>query len=316
MRNRSNYIAPPMTALQVWLNGRLMPAAEAHVSLFDSGFQHAVGVFTSMTARHGAVFRLDEHLERLQSSAVSLGAVEALHIGPLAQAVGSVLAYNELSAARVRVTVTAGDLKLLRAPGSSRPAQRGDPTVAIVAQPPTDYPEEFFAKGVRVRVCDWRVPTHDAFAGHKTLWYWPRLAELQVAARVGCSEGLVFTTANRLSCGCVSNVFLVKDGELRTPACRTDDGHDRAPVLPGITRQAIIDCARDRGITVRTMDLTIEDILAADEIFLTNSSWGVLPVIGMEQHTVGTGTVGAMTADLRCDYLETLDFETRHETRG
>jgi branched-subunit amino acid aminotransferase/4-amino-4-deoxychorismate lyase len=303
-----------MTALQVWLNGRLMPAAEAQVSLFDSGFQHAVGVFTSMTARHGAVFRLQEHLERLQSSAVSLGAVEALHIGPLAQAVGSVLAYNEMSSARVRVSVTAGDLKMLRARGASRPAQRSDPTLAIVAQPPTDYPEEFFTKGVRVRVCDWRVPAQDAFAGHKTLWYWPRLAELQVAASVGCSEGLVFTTAGRLSCGCVSNAFLVKDGELRTPACRTDEGHDRAPVLPGITRQAIIECAQDRGVTVRRAELTVDDIFAADEVFLTNSSWGVLPVTAVERNAIGSGVPGALTRDLRDDYIEMLNFETRHQS--
>lgn len=303
-----------MTALQVWLNGRLMPAAEAQVSLFDSGFQHAVGVFTSMTARHGAVFRLQEHLERLQSSAVSLGAVEALHIGPLAQAVGSVLAYNELSSARIRISVTAGDLKMLRAPGASRAAQRGDPTVAIVAQPPTEYPEEYLTKGVRVRVCDWRVPAQDVFAGHKTLWYWPRLAELQVAASVGCSEGLVFTTAGRLSCGCVSNVFLVKDGELRTPPCRTDAGHERAPVLPGITRQAIMECAQDRGLTVRRTELTVDDVFAADEIFLTNSSWGVLPVTAVEQNAIGSGSPGTITRDLRSDYIEMLNFETRHQS--
>ncbi len=303
-----------MTALQVWLNGRLMPAAEAQVSLFDSGFQHAVGVFTSMTARHGAVFRLQEHLERLQSSAVSLGAVEALHIGPLAQAVGSVLAYNELSSARIRVSVTAGDLKMLRAPGASRPAKQGDPTVAIVAQPPTEYPEEYLMKGVRVRVCDWRVPAQDAFAGHKTLWYWPRLAELQVAASVGCSEGLVFTTAGRLSCGCVSNVFLVKDGELRTPPCRTDAGHERAPVLPGITRQAIMECAQDRGLTVRRTELTVDDVFAADEVFLTNSSWGVLPVTAVEQTAIGCGVPGTITRDLRDDYIEMLNFETRHQS--
>ncbi len=295
--------------MKVWLNGRFVPAADATVSLFDAGFQHGVGVFSSMCARHGVVFRIMEHLQRLQRSAIELGALEVLRLDPLADAIELTLRENNMVDARVRITVTAGDLKLLKTPGVPGPPARGDPTIAIVAQPLTPYPTELFERGVRVRIADAKLNDQDPFSGHKTLWYWPRLAELQLAAASGCSEAIFFTVNNRAACGAVSNLFVVKEGVVKTPRAR-GEGESPSPVLKGVTRSAVIECAQQRGIAVETADITAEELLCADEVFLTNSSWGVLPVVAIEKTGIGAGTPGELTQALRRDYLELVEAET------
>ncbi len=295
--------------MKVWLNGRFVPASGATISLFDAGFQHGVGLFSSMCARNGKVFRIMEHLKRLRQSAIELGALEVLRLEPLADAIELTLRENKMTDARVRITVTAGDLKMLKSPGVDAETARGDPTIAIVVQPPTPYPRELFEKGVRVRIADARLNPQDPFAGHKTLWYWPRLAELQLAAAAGCSEAIFFTTHNRVACASVSNIFIVRGGILRTPRAQ-GEGESPAPVLPGVTRAAIIECAQTRGVTVERGDLTIDEILGADEVFLTNSSWGVLPVAGVEKTTIGEGSPGEITKLLREDYSKLVQSET------
>ncbi len=294
--------------MKVWLNGQFLEMSEAKVSLFDSGIQHGVGLFETMAARHGSVYRLMDHLRRLQSSAAALRLSEALRVGPLARAVEMTLDECEFDSARIRVTITGGDLML--APGSAKGGTtRHDPTIAIVVQPPTHYPEALFESGVRVRVADTRLSAADRFAGHKTLWYWPRLAELQLAATVGCAESLYFTTANTLASGAVSNVFLVSGGKLRTPSAR-DEGA-ASPVLPGVTRARILALAAERGIAAeQTERITGDDLLAADELFLTNSSWGVLPVVAVEAHGIAGGAVGEMTKAIREAYENDVESET------
>ncbi|MFN9076122.1 MAG: aminotransferase class IV, partial [bacterium] len=179
------------------------------------------------------------------------------------------------------------------------------PTVAVHAQPPTRYPDELFANGVAVSVAETRANPFDPFAGHKTLMYWPRIAAVQRAAEVGCAEALWFTVTNHLASGSVSSVFLVKDGTLRVPFARGEEpeGAMRAPVLPGCTRAKVIMWAEGEGRAVERANLTVDDVLAADEIFLTNSSWGVLPVVRLERHEVGDGKPGAVARAMRTRWL-------------
>ncbi len=284
--------------------------ADAKVSLFDAGLQHGVGLFETMAARNGSIFRPMAHLERLKASAVQLGLLEVLQLEPLAEAICMTLEKNEAAEARVRLTLTAGDLRMLNSPGVANASQRSDPTIAIVVQPPTPYPAELFSRGVRACVAEARLNTQDPFAGHKTIWYWPRLAELQRAAATGSSESIFFTNTNRLACGAVSNIFVVSGGVIRTPSARGDAGVTDAPVLPGVTRAVVFECAQASGIEVETRDLTIDHLLGADEVFLTNSSWGVLAVVAVERTAIGQGTPGPIAAELRRSYLEVVERET------
>ncbi len=284
--------------MEVWLNGSFVAREEARISAFDAGFQHGVGLFETMQVRDGHGVRVIEHLERLKRSASELRLTESLRVEPLAEAVHQTVVRNGLRDARVRLTVTGGDLNLLQTSGTRA---THDPTILIVAQPPTQYPQELFSKGVKVTIADGRVNPLDPMASHKTLWYWPRLSALQAAGGAGASESLWFSVSNHLACGCVSNVFLVRDGTLLTPFARGEEREAAlpAPVLPGITRQAVIDLADALDLDLERRMLTIDDVLAADEVFLTNASWGVLPVVSVERTKIGNGQPGRRTLELR-----------------
>lgn len=289
-------------SMTVWLNGRIVDRDDARISAFDAGFLHGVGLFETMQAVNGTVYRLDAHLTRLADSAGQLRLTSELNTDLLASAVRMMVAESELDRARVRLTVTGGDLNLLQSAASSPVT----PTILIVVQPPTVYPEALFENGASVVIADGRLNPLDRTAGHKTLSYWSRLQALQQAAAARASEALWFGITNHLASGSVSNVFLVKDGRLMTPFARGEEtsGSLPAPVLPGITRGAVIDLANQAGLETDVRMLDVNSIEQADEVFLTNSSWGILPVVSVEQHTViGNGKPGEVTNALRAALL-------------
>jgi branched-chain amino acid aminotransferase len=341
----------------VFLDGSFVDTANARVSAFDAGFQHGVGLFETMLAvrpssgEAAVVLHMDEHLQRLSRSAASLGLSKSMRIGALGEAVRRTVEKaasesQDTARFRVRVTVTGGDLNLLN---SARQTQSGSgagtpehaPTLLIHVQPAVMYPPEMFTQGVLVTIADWKTNPLDPFQGHKTLNYWPRLRELQVAAGKRASEALIFQVTNHLSGGCVSNALIVKDGVVYTPIARgeeedvlaesevdrtststrgrpdDDDGandssiaptnnYDAAPkgvaipspVLPGIVRKWALDTAESQGIRCERRMLTIHDVLGADELILTNSSWGILPVVAVEANSIGDGHVGKVTGHL------------------
>ena len=161
--------------------------------------------------------------------------------------------------------------------------------MAIVPSEPTRFADGYFEKGITVVVHGPGANPFDETAGRKTLNYWERLRSLRRAATVGAGEAIWLNITNHLASGAVSNVLLVKDGQLLTPFARGEEvkGALAAPVLPGITRAAVIECAEKRGIDVVRRMLTVDDLLEADEVLLTNSGWGVLPVTKIEKHVGG-----------------------------
>lgn len=298
--------------LQAWINGNFVPMADARVPAFDAGMQHGVGLFETMAARHGRIFRGLEHMERMRASAGELGLSDGLRAEALVDAAEATLARNGLRHARVRVTLTGGDMNLL-ARGAGAQEARHDPTIIVHVQPPTPYPPALFEDGVGVRVTDAQLNVADPFAGHKTLWYWPRLHALQRAAAAGMHESLWFDVTRALACGSVSNAFLVRGGALVTPPARGEEPAGspmRSPVLPGITRAAVIALAGEAGIPVRRERIEVDALLSADEAFLTNSSWHLLPVTAVEQRTIGAGVPGEVTRTLRAALMERIDRET------
>lgn len=303
------------------------PIVDARVWAMDAGLQHAVGVFETMIGglvrrgvegarSHGEetetwVLHLDDHIERLVNSARELGLSEDLRSSALQDAVLETVRRSGLERARIRLTVTGGDLAMLTSArtgggGVSGGGTPSDPTVLIVAQPATNYPRAMLDHGVGVSLADTRANPLNAHEGHKTLNYWWRLRELQAAARKSAAEALVLSVSNHVCGGCVSNIMLVKGDELQTPIAR---GEERdvagksgvampSPVLPGITRAWVLDKADRLGLKITKRMLSIQDVLAADEALLTNSSWGVLPVVKVEGSEIASGKPGPVTLDL------------------
>lgn len=299
--------------MKVYLNGKMVPLAEASISAQDAAVQHGVGLFETMQAFNGRMFRLEPHVDRLVQSAGELGLAAALRPRPLADVVEHTLEANKLTEARIRLTVTGGDLSLLGTAQSGGKAAKHEPTVLCVASAPTEYPPAFFEDGVAVILADPKLNPFDPMAGHKTLNYWSRLRVLAEAAQRGAGEALWFSVSNHLAGGSVSNVILIKDGQLLTPLARGEepDASLPSPILPGITRAAVIELAEAADIPVHRKMLSITDVLEADEAMLTNSSWQILPVVQVEKEKIGSGKPGPITLDLRSKLLELIEEETQ-----
>ncbi len=304
----------------IYLDGQFLPDSSSKLSVFDAAVQHGVGLFETMHAYNGRVFRLESHIERLIHSAKELGVTDRLRMDPLCEAVELTLKQNQLADARVRLTVTGGDLSLLALAKGAIAAPEGSPapkvpehrpSIFITATPATAYPDTFFTQGVMAVIADAKANPLDPLAGHKTINYWSRLRSLSHAAALKAGEALWFTVTNHLCGGAVSNAFLVKDGQLLTPIARGEEteGALASPTLPGITRAAIFELAEQLGLTVQRKMLTINDVLGSDELMLTNSSWGVLPIVAVERKPIAAGQPGPITQQLRAELSKMIDRE-------
>jgi branched-chain amino acid aminotransferase len=280
----------------VYLNGAFVSGPNAHVSVYDGGWLHGAGLFETMRAEGGRVFRLESHLERLRRSAdVLLAPMEHSDL-PKETVFRELLERNGLKEARVRLTVSAG---------SMREAEGDDVrrlTVCATVFPLSGYPKELYERGVSVVVCDFRQSTSDPLAGHKCTAYLPRLLGLRQAQQKRCTEAIWFTTGNKLAEGSISNVFVVRGGKLKTPPLDT-------PVLPGIARGLVLQIAADCGITCEQCPLSIDDLLDADEVLLTNAIMQVMPVVHVERHDIGGGRVGAIGNRLYQEYRKRVRQE-------
>jgi len=271
---------------KVYLNGKLIEANVASVSVSNPAFLHGVGLFETLRAYDGRPFRLPQHLERLQRSANALNIPLGNIVECIPQAITAVLEANSLKNARVRFTVT---------PTASQdePTQS---TLLVAAQEITGYPEAMYQEGMTVFICNqYRQSKYDPLAGHKTTSYFSRLLALRLAQQKQCGEAIWFTPENLLAEGSISNIFMVKDNKLRTPPLET-------PVLPGITRSAILELAQSNHITVDQGPCTINDLLGADEAFLTNAIMEIMPVTRVERHVVGNEKPGPITQQLADAY--------------
>lgn len=287
----------------VWLNNRFVDEAAASVSIRDAGLLHGAGVFTTMRAGGGRVFRFGDHLRRLRDSCEALFIPLQYKDEVLEGAVSELLNRNNLSDARLRLTVTRG-------PVSQDPLHgtRMEPNVFLTATQFEPYPVEYYQRGLTVVLTDeQKLNPYDLQAGHKTLNYFSRLAALREANRRGAGEALWFNVHNYLQSGSISNVFLVEAGKLVTPPARQDlrdpaaaqaCPYPRSNVLPGVTRLAVIEIARAAGIAVEFAAVDVNRLLGASELFLTNSIMGVMPVCRIEQKPVGDERPGPITLQL------------------
>jgi branched-chain amino acid aminotransferase len=305
----------------VWLNGNFIDESDASVSLRDNGLLHAAGVFTTMRSDGGRVFRLDEHLKRLRDSCNALAVPLQYRDEALASAVNELLQRNGLGDARLRLTVTRG-----RAQNNPPHGLLMKPNVFITATEMESYPAEYYQRGMTVMLVDeQKLNPYDIQAGHKTLNYVSRLAALREANRRGAGEALWFDVHNYLQSGSISNVFIVKDDELFTPPTPLEmrDAiapgsipYPRSAVLPGITRAAVIELARNAALDVRLTAIDVNALLDADEIFITNSIMQIMPVCRIERKAIGPDKPGPVTVRLMTQYDQLIRQRADEEDRG
>lgn len=287
----------------VWINGSFVDEASASISIRDTGLLHGMGVFTTMRAKASTVIRLEQHLKRLRLSCEELSIPLLYEDDELRNIVSELLEKNQLVDSRLRLTVTRGTT--IHDPVHGLQAH---PTVFLTAVPFEAYPQTYYEKGMTVIVLDqYKLNPYDPTAGHKVLDYVARLSALRDASKRGASEALWFNVHNYLQSGSISNVFLVKDrnlltpptnAELQDPLIKSQTVYPRSNVLPGTTRSVILDQARQIGLEVRIKSISIHELLEADEVFLTNSVMGVMPVTCVERKPIGDEKPGPVTRQL------------------
>lgn len=287
-----------------WINGSFHDHDTASVSLRDTGLLHGAGVFTTMRSFGGRVFRLDRHLARVAASCEALSIPLPYDAAALEPAVDELLARNSLQDARLRLTVTRGS--------ASTGGEGMVPGVFITAAAVDPYPAELYERGMTVvLIDDQKLNPYDIAASHKTLNYLSRLHALRSANARGAGEALWFDVHNFLQSGSITNVFIAKSGTLLTPPTAQDLAdpevakavpYTRSPVLPGVVRSAVLDLAEEESISTRIVPLTVNDLLEADEVFLTNSMMGIMPVCRIERKSVASDKPGPLTTKLRTAY--------------
>lgn len=278
------------------IDGVLMPVNEARVNIFDAGFMQGIGLFETMRAYHGHVFRLQRHLDRLLASVRFFGWTQSPDPEMLVDSVQQVVQATGSDDQRVRLTVTPGSLQAASAGATP------DVTVVATATAGGRYPGELYQEGVTVLPSACWQGAGDPTAGHKTTSYFARLASLRAAHAQSAFEMLWFTPHGMVAEGAISNVFVVRDEQLLTPPIDT-------PVLPGITRATVLELAVAEGIPAREQALTLEDVQSADEVFLTNSMFEIMPVVRIERTPVSNEKIGDVTRQLAIAYGKLIDRE-------
>lgn len=280
----------------VYLNGRLVPRGEAVVSVFDHSFLYGIGVFETLRAYGGKVLHLETHIDRLYRSAGAIHLNVGMKKKLLGEAVYDTLKKNDLGDAYIRITVSQGEGE----PGLD-PALCKSPNVVVYTKPFEPYSTSLYKKGVKVAIVS-VVRQGSPLKGIplKSCNYLNNYLAKVEALALGAFEGVMLSADGRVTEGTVSNIFMVREGAIITPT-------DCEEVLDGVTRRMIIELAIKGGIEVRERDIRLADLKGADEIFITNTLFEVMPVTKLDDEQVGSGRPGAVTTLMGKLYREEID---------
>lgn len=274
-------------SLKVYINGKLYKKEDARISVFDHGLLYGDGVFEGLRSYGGKVFRLEQHLDRLWESARAICLEIPLPQAEMAQAVQDTLKVNEIQDGYIRLLVTrgAGTLGL-------DPHRTSDPQVIIITDSISLYPEEYYRDGLEIVTAS-TIRNHPAALSPrvKSLNYLNNILAKIEGLKAGCVEALMLNHKGEVAECTGDNIFLVKQGMLFTPPLD-------AGILCGVTREAVIELAVAEKMTVREMPLTRHDVYTADECFLTGTAAEVIPVVRVDERTIGNGKPGPVTRRL------------------
>jgi branched-chain amino acid aminotransferase len=279
-------------SVAVWVNGEDQSAAAVHVSARDRGLTLSDGLFETMHARNGVIFRLDRHLDRLQRGLTTLGI-------PVP---AGLRAWVERAATQddvgMRLTVTRGV-----GPAGLAPPDDVTPTVIITTAAFPAFPAETYTHGLSAGIAAGRRNQRAMTAGLKTLAYADSIAALVAARQRGDDEALFLDTDDHVSEATASNLFAIVDGVLLTPPVGCG-------ALPGITREVVMEIAAVRGVRVEERAFGVDVLRRASEAFLTSSLRKVAPLVRFDGLPIGPGVPGTITATLADAYATLVVKET------
>ena len=281
----------------VWVNGVRQPPDGFHISSRDRGLTLGDGVFETMRAYRGTVFRLDRHFARLTQS---LAALEIPEPPGLRDWTSDAVRASGGCDASIRLTVTRGI-----GPAGVPPPDHPLPTVIVAVNPLPVFPAAIYHAGLTAHVASGRRNERAMTAGVKTLAYADAVAAWIEARRAGADEALFLDIEGHCSEATSSNLFVwTTGGTLLTPPVSCG-------ALPGVTRGAVLEIARARGMPGGERAFGLDELLAAKEAFLTSSVREIAPLVRVGAQPIGSGTPGSVTREIAAAYAALVAEETR-----
>jgi len=290
----------------VYLDGEFVGKDQARVSVFDHGFLYGDGVFEGIRAYSGRVFRLDEHVERLYRSAQAIMLSVPYTPAEMRELVLETCRRNNLRDGYIRVICSRGPGDLGIDPRNCR----GQATVVVIADKLTMYPAAMYENGMAVITTTTRRNSPTALdPGIKSLNYLNNiLAKIEVnraaqaASDVPIGEGLMLNQEGYVAEATGDNVFVVQGGALFTPPTHVG-------ILEGITRNTVLEVAERLGIPCSERVFTLLNVYGANEVFLTGTGAEVIPVVRVDDRTIGDGRPGPVTRRLISAYRDLVNTE-------
>ena len=271
----------------IYIDGEFLPKAEAKVSVFDHGLLYGDGVFEGIRSYNGRVFKLDEHLERLYDSAKSIMLEIPISIETMEETVLETLRRNHLTEAYIRLIVTRGigDLGL-------DPNKCPKPSIIIIADKIVLYPQKYYEEGLEIVTVSVRRNYAEAINPRiKSLNYLNNILAKIEGKQAGAEEVLMLNAEGYVVECSGDNIFWIKNEVLVTPPVHMG-------ILEGVTRNSVIDLAREAGMRVEERVFTRHDLYIADECFLTGTAAEVIPVVKIDRRSIGDGQPGKITQRL------------------
>jgi branched-chain amino acid aminotransferase len=273
--------------MKIYLDGKFVEKKKAVVSVFDHGLLYGDGVFEGIRTYNKRIFRLKEHIDRLYRSADAIGLKIPMTKIKLIEAVIKTLRANKLSDAYVRLVVTRGPGDLGLDPRKCEKA-----TVFIIADKIKLYPEKYYKEGLEIVTAVTRRNHPKSLDPRiKSLNYLNNILGKLDAIKAGTDEAIMLTHDNYVAECTGDNIFIVKNGELITPPVNIG-------ALEGVTRDAVISLSRGMDIPFFERLLRMEDVYAADEVFLTGTAAEIIPVIKVDEHKINGGKPGTVALQL------------------
>jgi D-amino acid aminotransferase len=267
-----------------YVDGKLVPLAEARISIFDRGFLYGDGLFETIRVYEKTPFLLEKHLKRLLSSAKALK-INCPHFDELESIAVSVLQTNSIDNGVLKIILTRG----VGERGLSF-SEGGKPTLIMTLTEGIPYTEDMYRQGFSAVF----VPEARSFGYLKSLNFLANVVAKSFADSRGAQEAF-FVRDDFVTEGTMSNIFAIREGKLVTPSL----DHK---ILPGITREQVLNLTNDLGIDFCEGSLLREELEESDEVFITNSILEIMPVIKIEEKKIGSGVPGEITSMLREKY--------------
>lgn len=287
------------TSSMIFLNGNFVEDSKAVISVTDRGFLYGDGVYETLRAYGGVLFRAAEHWARLGASAAAIGARVPYSAEELTEIATRLVRINGLTDSTVRLQVTKGPSE-----GSWSGSSSGPPTTVIFARPFANYPPECYREGVKVIVAGVRRnPIMAQDPRIKAISFLNNVLAKREAEGADALEAIMLNYRDEVAEGTTSNVFFVKDGKVITPPGSTG-------ILLGVTRGIVLELAKEMGLEALEQAFQAQDLCSADEAFLTSTLKEIMPIQSVSNVSLRSPVPGPVVLKLREAYKALVEQET------